>query len=803
MPPRPRHEWRSRGPIDDFAPPPPPEAIFPWAPAPDVGADPDIVDDPPGPAPGALLVSGDDPHVVAYLAGRPLPTRGAPIRRSYATVISDEYQRASQIVVDDSGNRYTPSMWEKFLQNAPPLPVVELHARSDVVEFAGDLKGSWIAYLQKMANGDFAKTYVNGFVLPGNGVIYESCGQYMLMGCLGAPGSELDGRTSAQIESELKHHEAHSDVLRGRIQNCGRLSCPICLERAINRAAFAAARRMFSYLLLLKTNMFASHQPIAEKAKRVLQHVVVSIPPRDHLLLKDDPGAVKAKVLQDLRALGLRGGASVYHPWRFTRSLDHAYYSPHYHTLASGWMEPAHVKNLSVWGRAVDDQSMLRAVAKDMRRALDKRRAAGEPGADLSQFRRLLKIPRKDRYVYRSVSQVSSSLDIFSLLRYLLTHAGIADQKHAITYWGAAQNRYFRADGVLIHAADAPDAVHKKLASYVGGDMMVESAELELWLAPGGDAHAADRVDKAGPPGGAELLGSLNRMIEAAGAAAPHDHGPPPPTLDNPAKPQSEAAPEPILTSGDSFYCIVGRLRLRDGTGPAAPPAAPEPAPAHAGAAPPAAPPAAPEYHKEKCPPKEVVFCWQLDADTASLCQTCHMPLRSVVLEGVDEWVRAAGPGPPEAIQAMLTALAEGAPEHVQRIVDRGMARYVGPGDFSDGLPYFSISPEGGAAWSLDKGVARPGPHYDASAAPVRVMQDVDIEKSRWARIVKDVKQDALARHLPAYYHVDGSNRIRWDWDWLNEAVELAQDIWPPTRLPRAAAKNMRPLVGGGVGAHA
>lgn len=766
----------------------PSDRILPDMPGPDMSAG---VPFDSGPGPGALTVSADDPHVAAYLAGRPMPTRGAPIHRSYATVSSDEYLRASQIVVDGSGDRYTPSMWEKFLQNAPPEPVVERHARFDDLEFGEDLKGSWITYVEKLTAGDFAKTHLNGFTLPGHGTVYDSCGAFMVMGCLGAPGSVDDGRTAAQLQSELKHHEASADVLRGRTQVCGRLSCPTCLEHSINRSAMAAARRMFAYLLLLRTKLFAEHQPIAEKAKRVLQHYVVSVPPRDHARLKDDPAAVKAQVLRDLRALGLRGGASVYHPWRFGPGVHYAYFSPHFHTLASGWTEPAHVANLSKWGRAESDPDRLRRVAKDMRRALDLRRAAGDSGGDLSKYRRVLKIPRADRYVYRSVSTVSTALDIFSLMRYLLTHCAVADKRHALSYWGAAQNRYFRADSVLVSAANAPDSIHKTIETYVDKDMMIESANLELWRAPGGDVAEAARLESVEVGAAPELLNSLGAMIAAA-RPAPHDHGPAP-TLDNAPKPQNEGPAQ--ITSSEAAYCIVGRLRLRDGTGPArpamqGPPAAPEPAPA-------------PEYHKEKCPPKEVVFAWYLDASTDSLCQICYNPLRSVLLDGTEEWARPAGPGPPEPIQAMLSSLAEGAPERIQRVVDRGLGRYVGPGDYTAGLPYFVVSETGGVVWSLDVGLARPGPHYDKSAAPIRAMQDAEIEASRWNRIVKDVKRDALDKHLPVYFRKDGSGRIQWDWDWLNMQVALTQNILPPARLPRPASQDMRPLVGGGFGAHA
>ena len=725
-----------------------------WDDAPPSLDDADIPQDD-GPGPGALVVQPDDPALLAYLAGEQQPHRRDALRnRPAARLVVPEHVVAEQVIVGPSGERYGPAAWAQFLADAPPEPELT-PAQHDDAEFADGLVGSWETYIARIESGYFAKTHVAPYTMPGHGVVYPSCGQFMVSGCVGAGTTELDALTHAQQIAEKQHAVAEQDIWKGRTQVCGRLACPVCFDASIKRAAMAAAKRFFSYLMALRSDLFAEHQEISRRQKRIAQHFVVSVPERDHALLRTPDGyaSVKKQVLADLRDLGAQGGFTVYHPWRYGRGLAYAYFSPHFHVVLAGWTDGEQVANLSKWGLAVSDAERLQVVAKDIRRARDR---AQERGGQLSDYRQYLKIPKHDRYVYKSVSTLREFLDVFGLARYLLTHCGVQAKKHAVTYWGSCQNRHFRADDVLTSAANCSDAIHRTLEKYSKGDLVVEQADFELWAVENHDVKNAARVatDDA-----ANDLDTRMVLDDLVGRVA----DPPPQTLDNAPKAQSDQSPQEAQP-----HYIVGRLRLRDGTGPAQPPS------------------------KEKCSTKEVVFVWYLDDSVDTLCPVCLCPLRSLVLTGQQDWCAPTGPGPPDDVAAVCLELAGDVTQKLP--VPRGGARYVEPGDYLQGLPYYSVDLLGQVRWQLDVGVAQVGPWYADQPAEVQKEQDAEVEQTRWARVVKEAKTYAVAEHLPVFYRSDDGRRFVWNFEWLNQYVAEHNDVLPPIRLDRRTATELQPL---------
>ena len=352
---------------------------------------------------------------------------------------------------------------------------------------------------------------------------------------------------------------------------------------------------------------------------------------------------------------------------------------------------------------------------------------------------------------------------------------------------------------MLANAANQIDTIRDVLEKYAGPELRIKDADLELWAAPGQDVHQAACIDRYHATSGFELLAGACGLTEAVRRVAPllvagMGTGL---TQDNPAKAQSE----PLVDTDSVGAYIVGRIRMpagqQDGqqaagagTGPAGAGQQDGQQAAGTGQAGPHG------RHKEKCPAKEVVFCWHIDTDTDGLCAICQNPLRPVLLNGVDDWSKSHGPGPPEGVSDFLRALADGAQDKIQEPADRGQARYVAPGDYMAGLPSYIVR-DLEVIWSRDDGVAMRGPWYAGQPASMQDKQDAEIERTRWGRITKDVKRRAIDDRLPVYYHSDGMGRLEWDYAWLNEQVAIEQDILPPVRMPHKTAPNMRPLVDG------
>ena len=308
----------------------------------------------------------------------------------------------------------------------------------------------YLRYLQNAKDGKYASLCIAGFQLPAHGTYTKSCGKFMVDGCVGSGIDyyDVDGRTGLQVIQDTKHRERESDTIKGRLHICGLASCPVCVDKSITNKAIKAVDRMMAYAVVLDSSLFAAHQILSKKQKRIFNHFVVSVPKKDYGVMFDEKGHRKIKgiVRKNLKKIGIEGGVEIFHPFRFGKNIEYGYVSPHLHYVVCGWVDPQKIKNLSVYGYAVYDSEI-----NDIRHKLK------------SHGKKLEKIPKEDRYVYHSIRTFDDELNLFFTLRYLLCHAAVRENYDMVRYFGSCQNRYFKTDDILINAFDVLDDQAKKI----------------------------------------------------------------------------------------------------------------------------------------------------------------------------------------------------------------------------------------------------------------------------------------------------------------------------------------------------
>ena len=386
-----------------------------------------------------------------------------------------EYQNKNSYKIITENDFYNQEQYELFckkkseLINAKPIlketiqnPFVDISKRvhdfktlprHEVDNFNDDsIKNSsaYLRYLQNAKDGKYATLIIAGFQLPAHGTYTKSCGQFMVDGCVGSGIDyyDMDARTGLQVIQDTKHRERESDAIKGRLHVCGLASCPVCVDKSITNKAIKAVDRMMAYAVVLDSSLFAAHQILSKKQKRILNHFVVSIPKKDYSLMFDEKGhrKIKGMVRKNLKKIGIEGGAEIFHPFRFGKDIEYGFTSPHLHYVVCGWTDSQKIKNLSVYGYAVYDSEI-----NDIRRKLK------------SHGKKLEKIPKEDRYVYHSIRTFDDELNLFFTLRYLLCHAAVRENYDMVRYFGSCQNRYFKTDNILINAFDVLDDQAKKI----------------------------------------------------------------------------------------------------------------------------------------------------------------------------------------------------------------------------------------------------------------------------------------------------------------------------------------------------
>jgi len=262
---------------------------------------------------------------------------------------------------------------------------------ADEVEF-NQKKGGFDVYMEKMQMQYFAKDFVSDIMLPAhtsNGK--ASCGKPIPKACL---------------ESDL--HEQSGGFIKRGIMSCNNKGCRLCAVSSIKREALKLTARMVTFCIL-KANKKVYQNP---NRKRELLHIVVSPPFKEQSLFLDNEGRKKLrkKAREILSAFDYDGGAVVDHPYRFTKGLESAYFSPHFHNLGTGWINGDTVKQ----------------------------------------------IYEQTGWIIKVISTIKRERDCYNLSKYLFSHAAVYLQQegkrsaeHSVRYIGECQNKKFKVESVL------------------------------------------------------------------------------------------------------------------------------------------------------------------------------------------------------------------------------------------------------------------------------------------------------------------------------------------------------------------
>lgn len=163
-------------------------------------------------------------------------------------------------------------------------------------------------YLYDLAKDSTWKTMLDfqGYVLPGTGDPYKTCGTWRFSKC--------------------REHNYGKRI----VHSCNRLSCSTCVQKAGQRIAKKIERRIWLYRLMIQktTNQKRNDKP---------SHVVESIPTDD--IFWSWSKSKQQRVLKEMRKIaGIRGGVSVTHYWRFKDGKTNPYVSIHNHLICFGWI---------------------------------------------------------------------------------------------------------------------------------------------------------------------------------------------------------------------------------------------------------------------------------------------------------------------------------------------------------------------------------------------------------------------------------------------------------------------------------
>lgn len=265
-------------------------------------------------------------------------------------------------------------------------------------------------YLANIEDGAYGNVVVAGWRLPGNGTSYERCGKFATYGC----GSS--------------HHDGY--VLSRFSHRCGKLSCPVCYPESTTKAALKLTDRVDELLVYEETEHNRTRKPL---------HLTVSLGnfQRDDYNTKDGMKRVYSELYNELKSVGVVGGAVIFHPFRFNKStgMKESYFSPHFHIIGVGYVDTkAVVENHEKTG------SVVKVITNN-----------------------------------QTGKQVLDSYnDVFGVAKYLLTHAGIKEKFHAIRYFGHAGNRKFKAHVLLSNRKDVSEHGSELQSDIDDGDKTTE-----------------------------------------------------------------------------------------------------------------------------------------------------------------------------------------------------------------------------------------------------------------------------------------------------------------------------------------
>lgn len=145
----------------------------------------------------------------------------------------------------------------------------------------------------------------NGWKLPATEEAHWWCGLWQTKGCL-------------HVEDHNQpEHEGKAYAVRYQ-RSCFRPVCKTCFEKWLGRQSNVATRKIERY---------------AKRKKATPIHLVLCASQWD---LELDYKKMKEKARKILKEIGIKGGAIIFHPFRFNKNIRSWYYYTHFHVVGFG-----------------------------------------------------------------------------------------------------------------------------------------------------------------------------------------------------------------------------------------------------------------------------------------------------------------------------------------------------------------------------------------------------------------------------------------------------------------------------------
>ena len=182
----------------------------------------------------------------------------------------------------------------------------------------------------------------------------------------------------------VKQHPNKQHYAEHQLKSCKVAFCPKCFESWIGRQANRTTRRLSKFL---ESRKIRKHYKF--------RHIILS-PPNTS---KNTPYKNLKKFLDfALKVANIRTCAIVFHPFRFNKDKSVPVFSPHFHLLVYG-----HVTNTT-------------------------------------------EFYNKTKWFIKNKGELKTDKDIFSCVRYLLSHAGVRKSTHAVRYLGDISYRKLKVE---------------------------------------------------------------------------------------------------------------------------------------------------------------------------------------------------------------------------------------------------------------------------------------------------------------------------------------------------------------------
>jgi len=198
-------------------------------------------------------------------------------------------------------------------------------------------------------------------------------------------------------------HPENKVFVRHSKRSCFRAKCETCwLEKWLSRESHRATQRIENYIEVFKHLQFARSPNLQRKYLNPI-HVIVSPSWNDKFLSFDK---LKNKARKLINQAGIEGGLMIYHPFSLNKKTGQWTVRPHFHIVGFGWV--------------VDTK----------------------------------KINDSDGWVIKNKGLRDS---LHSTVYYQLSHAGISDEVHSITWFGSLGYRAKYADRFKVDEDDETD----------------------------------------------------------------------------------------------------------------------------------------------------------------------------------------------------------------------------------------------------------------------------------------------------------------------------------------------------------